>query len=161
MSSIRLHKTDGANPRLTICQQCGEDVGLALIGALDWKSKCQKCGLIHYGGYPKDHRCPVQGCGGSMFRDGKIEEHEKLPGGICDKCEKLNKQTKQMVEEGGIYFKRADCGSAGAIRVGHPLSKAVRKKHGLEAPAPCGVEFTKDDCPSCSDTAVALGTTEV
>jgi len=69
-----------------------------------------------------------------------------LPGGLCDAC----KEQIQIVKDGGVFFKCKDCGANGAIKKDAPLAKAVRKQMGIEAPEPCGVEFTKKDCPVCS-----------
>jgi len=57
---------------------------------------------------------------------------------------------KSEVEKGGVYFRCKDCGVNGVIKAGVPFAEDVRKHHNLPAPAPCGVEFTKDTgCPRC------------
>lgn len=154
MSSLRLHDAKGVNPRLMICPQCGEDTGVALIGAHESKTQCSDCGTICYGGYPRgpgNRRCQKPGCFGTYHRIGAIEEREKIPGDLCDKCADLNKQVAEVVTQGGIHFHCEDCGAAGAIRPDHPLSIAVRKQMGIEAPNPCGIELTKKECPQCHE----------
>ena len=47
--SLRLHRTEGVNPRMTACGRCGKDVGVALIGALDKKFICGSCNTVSYG----------------------------------------------------------------------------------------------------------------
>lgn len=146
--SIRLHKDKGVNPYLTYCPRCGGDgPDLLLIGAHDRVYKCQGCGMTHFGGRPKGGLC--QECGGSVAFERKLEDREKLPGNLCAACEKEIEEHKKVVEAGGIYFKCADCKIEGVIKQ-NEFTERVRKQIGIEVPKPCGVEFTKADCPKCS-----------
>ena len=141
-----LHKDKGLNPRMTYCPQCGlESSELVLLGAIDNFYICNLCGQKSIG-YPKRH-CS---CGGMFVFDRKIGEYEKLPASQpCDKCQALNKEMEEEVSLGGVYWKCIDCGSTGVIKHEHQLSKDVRKQLNVEAPKPCGVEFTKVECPVC------------
>jgi hypothetical protein len=68
----------------------------------------------------------------------------------CKKCEEEIETHHKLVEEGGVYWRCSDCASEGVIRPEAELAKAVREKHGIDPPEPCGVEFSKDwGCPAC------------
>jgi len=146
--SIRLHKEYGVNPRMTSCPRCGGDGrDLILLGAEDTKYTCQACGMIHFG-RPDRGACMREGCDSRMFETVKIGEHEKIPSSLCGACEKEVSEHKAVVEAGGVYWRCSDCGRNGVIKP-NSFTEAVRGVHGTEAPSPCGVEFTKDDCPAC------------
>ena len=72
---------------------------------------------------------------------------EKLPGGLCEGCEKEIADHNRIVEEGGIFFK-CKCGTEGVVRESSELAKEVRKNLGVAAPAHCGVKF--EECVKCS-----------
>jgi len=158
MSTIYLHPTKGVNPRLTICRNCGKDVGVALLGSREGLYTCTSCGTHSIGGRPGKDRpghlgssiCPKCEASDSYVRERSIEDGEKLPIELCDECKKLEDDTAQMVREGGVYFKCAKCGSAGAIKGTHELAIEVRKKLEVEAPKPCGIEFDEKTCPVCT-----------
>jgi len=86
--------------------------------------------------------------------DRRLDDYEKIPMGLCDKCEANDVAMKKVVEEGGIYWKCSDCGSGGAIRCGSGLAQAVREQSGIKAPDPVGAEFSKNDCPVCGPNPV-------
>lgn len=152
--SIRLHSKLGVNPKLTYCPRCkGESNELVLVGADDGKYKCRSCGL-HIYGYGKG-KCPKCDAGHTLERIGTVEEHERLPATRpCDGCRAELDEHGKVVAEGGVYFKCKDCNATGAIRASAPLAGAVREKAGVAAPAPCGVEFSKADCPACGPNNV-------
>lgn len=149
MSSITLHKEKGVNPHLTFCQRCGgEAPSIVLIGNKDYIDICNSCGMRHYGGADK-RTC--QGCGTKYsFKREKMKEGERLPGGLCDACEKEVAEHKAIVASGGAYFKCADCGVEGVIKA-NDFTASVREANGLDDTEPFGVEFNKDDCPKCAD----------
>lgn len=160
--SIELDREKGVNPRVTICVDCGKDVGVALLGRHDGLYKCRDCGGLSVGGKPHKNRpghlgfseCPKCGAHDSYEWVGKIPEHEKLPIERCDECAAKQKAADDEVKAGGVYWKCEDCQSRGAIRAEAPLSKAVREKTGISPPDPVGVQFSKDhDCPACGPSA--------
>ena len=145
--SIRLHKEKFLNPHLTFCPRCGGDgPDLLLLGAVDKVYRCLKCGMLHIG-YPKGKIC--QKCSGDVEFERKLDDHERLPGNWCDACEKEAKEHEEIVDAGGIYFKCADCKVEGVLKPSE-YTELVRKQIGVEAPKPCGIEYTKGDCPVCS-----------
>jgi hypothetical protein len=150
MSLITLHPTLGLNPRLTYCTRCGRDgPDLMLLGNRNWKRKCASCGCINYGASAKDD---CGSCGVKLWNSERIEleEREKLPGSLCNDCQKEVDQHAAIVAEGGIYWKCRDCKKGGVIWGSSELAKRVREKMGVEPPKPCGVEFTKaEGCPAC------------
>jgi len=149
--SLRLHKEKGVNARLTYCPRCGgEGPDLVLVGAHDKVYKCLSCGMVHFGGRPKGGRC--QECAGDVKFERKLEDHEKLPGGLCEKCEEEAAEHKKIVEEGGVYFKCRDCKIEGVMKPSD-FTKMVREQLDVQPPKPCGIEFNKSDCPKCSPTA--------
>jgi hypothetical protein len=146
MGGLPLHREKGVNPHMTYCPRCrGDGPELILLGAHDRVYKCNNsdCGMLHIG-KPPGGVC--QECKTSVFFERNIEDHERLPGGLCDNCVAQVK----MVQEGGVFFKCADCNAIGSIKADHPLSIQVRKQLNVEAPKPCGVAFTKNDCPVCT-----------
>lgn len=155
---MRLHKEHGVNPRLTFCPQCGgEGNELVLLGAHDSLYRCirEECGAAHIG-RPEGGSCAK--CGATVRLERKIGQHERIPGGICDACQEKNRQVEEEVARGGIHWRCADCGAAGAIRAGHPLAEAVRAQMGIAAPNACGVEFTRvEGCPACGEEGESDG----
>jgi len=157
MASITLHPEHGVNPKLVQCASCGKDTNeLVLLGTYGYTGTCSKHG--HVVGVSKYGNCTMQHpdtysarCGNQLTNVREITERHIVTGAICDECKKLKDETAKVVAEGGIYFRCADCGSEGAIRASSTLAKAVRKQMKVKAPAPCGVEFSKNDCPACSE----------
>jgi rubrerythrin len=154
MSHITLHKELGVNPRLTYCPQCGgESNELLLLGNTNKVYRCEACNTPHIG-RPKRGKC--MNCGhGSVPFERELDRMEKLPGSICDSCQEKNAAVAEEVAKGGIHWRCSDCGSAGAIKAGHPLAVRVREQMGIEPPDPCGIEFSKEEmCPVCSEDKV-------
>jgi len=149
-TNLRLHPEKGVNPRMTVCRQCGASVGVVLLGIHDVEYTCPDCGSVHYG-RPDKGKCASCGCLlATSWKRQKIAEHASLPIEICAECEKKNKEIEDEVQAGGVYWRCADCGSAGALKADCDLSRAVREKAGIAAPDPCGVEFTSENgCPVC------------
>lgn len=149
MSSIRIHPEKGVNPKLTYCPRCrGDARELILVGADEGVYKCSSCDITVFGyGHGT---CPSCKAERTLRRERTIGDHEKLPGDLCEKCETEVKEHNAVVAAGGVHFRCADCGISGVIRASAPLAKMARKQLKVEAPKPCGVEFTKKDCPKCS-----------
>lgn len=150
MEGITLHQKLGLNPRLTFCVRCGGETNeLALLGNKNWIYKCGDCGAKFVGGAPV--RCPK--CGGRSFdRDRELSDGERIPSGdLCDKCKAQLEELKQVVEEGGVFWRCSDCGSEGAIRKSD-FADEVRKAANILT-GQCGVQFSKKDCPVCGKDA--------
>jgi len=143
--SITLHRERGVNPRLTFCPRCGKEANeLVLLGAHEAIGEC--CGITVYGG----GRCPK--CNRFTERVGTIGEHDRLPASQpCDECGAELAEHAKVVAEGGVYFRCTDCNASGVIKA-TPFAAEVRKAHGIDAPAPCGVEFTEENCPACASS---------
>lgn len=142
---------------MTFCPRCGKDENeIVLVGARQNILKCRECGTTIFGHRQSD-ACPK--CGNKRRAYGmsdefdfvrKIEAHERLPGGICDECEKEILSHKEIVRQGGIYWKCKDCQREGVIKASAPLAGVVREKTGIAPPNPVGIEFTKEQgCPAC------------
>lgn len=147
--NIRLDPERGVNPCLTVCPRCGgESPELLLLGTSDWLHECAVCGITNVG--PKGQlRCKVDGCGGRLKLIRRLEEYERLPATEpCDACKAEIDEHKAIVEAGGIYWRCADCKASGVIK-SNEFAAEVRKAHGIDPPDPCGVEFTKENCPAC------------
>lgn len=152
--NIQLHPEKGVNPRVTVCMRCNEDVGVALLGRHDSVYQCNHCDIMNIGGKPKGDRCDSCKNHGFTFVR-KLEDWERLPVDICTKCQEAQEAIDLAVREGGIYWQCKDCESNGALKASSKLASVVRKKMGIEAPNPVGVEFSKEEqCPVCSDDAV-------
>lgn len=148
MSSIKLHPEKGVNPKLTYCPRCGgPGRELILVGADEGVYKCSSCEITVFGyGHGT---CPSCKKSHVLKRERMIGEHEKLPGGLCEKCEKEEAEHKAIVEAGGVYFRCVDCGVSGVIKATAPVAQVARAELKVPTPGLCGVEFTKNDCPKC------------
>lgn len=138
MGGITLHSRHGVAPALTFCPRCGKDTNeLALLGIRADKVMRQVYEMT----------------GG---REGSMEGYKeygqnRIPASEpCDECKAKQAAADEEVRRGGVYWKCTKCGSEGAIKAEHPLSKAVREKAGIEAPNPVGVDMT-GQCPVCDN----------
>lgn len=146
MSHILLHPTKGVNPRMTQCPRCGgPGEEIILLGRLDMKFTCARCHQVSYGA----RHCLNEKCQSSHGTQEPIEEHERLPGGLCKACEAKQAAVDAMVQAGGAYFRCKRCKSEGAIKADVPLVIALRERYGVVAPNPIGVEL--EMCPHCHD----------
>ncbi len=146
--SIRLHKEKGLNPHLTVCPRCGKDSPeILLLGAVNKVYKCLSCNT-DYIGRPKKGVCLK--CSARVKLDREINDGERLPGNNCDECKEELELFDKVVAEGGIFWKCEDCKQTGVIRAASEMAKAVRKKMDIAPPKPCGVNFTKEECPACN-----------
>lgn len=145
MSHITLHPTKGVNPYLTYCPRCkGDGPELILIGIRDTVYECDRCKMKLIG----TSICPEHGSVGIRIRT--LRDHEKLPGSLCDACEKELEEFKKVVEAGGVLWKCDTCGRSGALRASCGLAAQAREMAGVPAPDPCGIDFTgQSNCPGC------------
>ena len=155
--TITLHSELGVNPRLMTCPRCGKDTNeLALIGNNDSVSKCRNCGMTGYGrasSLPKSNK----GCTHDWRFERKLQEYEKLPGSLCDDCQKEMDEHAAIVAKGGVYWRCTKCNRSGVIRAESGFSRLIRQSNKLDLPdrggkyKPCGVEFTEEQpCPVCA-----------
>lgn len=143
---ITLHPKLGVNPRMTICVRCGGDGReLVLLGERNYVTTCPHCGINAIGSKPSE-KCPK--CGKKMAGGKKRElgDHEKIPAGLCEKCEKEVEESKGEIQRGGVHVK-CKCGMTGVIKAYHPMAKEARDHFNLHNGEPCGVEV--DRCPLC------------
>jgi ribosomal protein L37AE/L43A len=97
---------------------------------------CQRCGK-EYG---------VALMGAVDFPEGKTVYQ-----GLCEECDDEMKRFRRIVEEGGVYWKCEHCNRNGVLMPQADLAKAVRLNMKINPPEPCGVQFTRDNCPACSN----------
>ena len=150
-----LNKTRGVNPFLTICARCGGETSeLVLVGADDGVYECNACHRTIVG-LPKGIECPSCRHRQSWVKKRTLLEGERLPSSQpCDTCKKEIEEHAKIVAEGGVYFRCADCKKQGVIKASAPLTRAVREKMKIPPPKPCGVEFSKANCPECGPNPV-------
>jgi hypothetical protein len=141
--SLTLHRTKGVNPRLTVCEGCGKDVGVMLLGTHDYTTTCKPCGIVLIGGGP----CPRCRRDGTDRRT--LDHAVRIPEGLCDDCARREAEARAEVEKGGVFWRCVDCRAAGAIKAGARLAEMVRRQANVPV-GPCGIEFSKADCPVCA-----------
>lgn len=143
MGDLILDPVEGLAPRLTVCQWCGKDVGVILMGANAYETQCESCTLRLVGG----GKCPK--CGQYGIGKRKIPQSEKVPLGLCEECEKKKRQMATEVLRGGVYWQCTKCSAFGVIPAGDWLASETRRN--LNVPTgPCGCVLTEKDCPRCS-----------
>ncbi len=145
---IRLSEKHGVNATLTYCPRCGrEGREILLVGkAIDYE--CESCHGHVIGIRPSS--CPHCEKSVGFISHGEFDGLEqRLSGELCESCEKEVTEFDEILKEGGIFWKCSDCKKEGMLRKCE-LTESVRKEMGIEAPNPCGIEFSKKDCPACS-----------
>lgn len=144
---IRLHKTLGLNPRLTVCYVCGKELAdIALLGDQNFLWHCNDCD-INFIGKEKTRKC-VQCKRTHIERVRELDKFEKIPLGLCEQCQKLKDEAAKAVAEGGVYWHCKTCGSSGALTRDNPIAPLVRESLQVRPPEPCGVEVS--NCPACA-----------
>lgn len=152
MKDITLHPTEGVNPRITCCVKCGEEIGIALLGIKDQVITCADCGTQNIGA-SYGEKCGVCKERLSQFKDKKrkIEQNEKIPGGLCDSCREEKERHEELVRLGGIFWRCQSCNSCGVIKRS-AYSLEIKKNLGFKENGLCGVIFDESDCPiGCED----------
>lgn len=144
---IMLDPQRGLNPHLAKCVACGSDTNeILLLGTSDRMYKCGNCDGNIIGGRNKS-KCPLCNHTGLKFVR-RVDEMERIATGFCDACKKKKDDAKQMVLEGGVFWRCLKCGSEGALGPNHPLSRKIRQD--VPAPKPIGVEIEDGMCPICN-----------
>lgn len=136
---IPLHPTRVLDPHLTICTRCGGDGDALTVGYI---MKKVVDGVTHYAPV---NQLVTHDAEHGLTKGGwvDLDEGERVPMGLCHKCEEEVALHKKIVAEGGIYFRCKECRQVGVIKSSSALSADVRTQLGIEAPKPCGVEFAK------------------
>lgn len=105
--SIRLHKTLGVNPRLTVCQcpiclKEHDGSSLLLFGDHNRVDTCATCNTEIYGGLSSSRPCPkCKGTYASKTREMGDSERVPAPPEPCDQC-------KEWMKVGIILFSVSD-----------------------------------------------------
>jgi len=153
MTSIPISNKHGVNPSVVVCARCGKDTGeLVLPGKVN-RYSCSNCKTKEIFLQHGSDGCPK--CGKEAGRLTRMEGDVEMPrkismGTICPDCV----EQKEIVKQGGVYWECKDCKSIGVVRAEAPLAQRVREINKVEPPAPCGIEFTKEDlCPVCGPHA--------
>ena len=143
MSAIPLHPERGLDPHMLFCPRCGGEGSGLTVGRLMVATLPD--GTQMYYPFGQKSRA-LQDAGLDRYTSvetREVEEGEKVPDSApCDECQKELELHKTVVAAGGVYFRCTECKQEGVVKK-NPFADHVRKIHGIEAPAPCGVEFTK------------------
>jgi len=142
MASIPVDKERGIDPHMAYCVRCNEDNGLTL-GVL--VKTVDDHGDTHYtqrGSTSKFNRERSKHGLPELYNwETVTDPSERIPSGLCDKCENEIDSFTEEVAKGGIYFKCAKCPTTGVLKHDCNLAKGVREQMGIEAPNPVGIEF--------------------
>jgi hypothetical protein len=131
---------------MTYCPRCrGESGGIILVGADDGVYECS-CGITMFG-RGKSGLCGA--CGEKLgARARTLKQGERLPGPMCEKCEKEEAEHAKIVAEGGIYWRCKDCKRFGVIKP-NEYTAGFREATKKPTPEPVGVNFDASNCPVC------------
>jgi DNA-directed RNA polymerase subunit RPC12/RpoP len=150
--SIPLSPKLGLRPVITTCPRCGEKSNSIVLVGNGRVYTCTTCGRNHVA-YKKPSKCGCEGEVRPGFTVKPYDESMPILGDLCAACEKEFAEHAEAVKQGGVYFRCADCSAQGVIKGTSEFARRVREQWKLAAPEPCGVEFTKADCPQCSERA--------
>lgn len=153
------HPTLGVNARILRCRRCGKVTGMVMLGIKNWRAKCRHCGETVAGlgqsvarGAAHGDPCPrCKEQAGYVDGEQLLEGEQLTDNAPCKECEAELASWREVVAAGGVYWKCGD-GHQGVIKPG-ALAAEVRERSGVPAPNPCGVAFTKEECPQCSPAA--------
>ena len=132
-----------------MCNYCGKilDTEVEIKDGEDFKYQCSKCGIFILGSAGAKE---CYSCGGEMIELGKISDTETI-GIICQECQKrIDKQMeehKQIVKDGGIYFRCLKCKTRGVIKPNNKICQETRERLEVDISEPCGIEI--DSCFNC------------
>lgn len=111
--SIPLHPTRGLDPHICICPRCGEDNGELTIGVT--YTGTDEHGRRHYFSRGK-RRVEERQHNVTITDVSEVEENEKIPTSLCEKCKNELKAEKVAVQGGGVYFRCDECGLQGVVK---------------------------------------------
>lgn len=143
MNRISLSKDGGLTPHLCICERCMKNETQNLTIGVIHKAEDQH-GNVYYS--DRDQR-------GKTLREARdkgiflsnwsmLDEHEKIPMGLCTECEEELALHAHIVKRGGVYFRCSECMQSGVIQP-NEFTIVVKKHHGIKENEPVGVQFTK------------------
>lgn len=154
MSQIPLHPDRALDPHLCYCPRCGGESNSLTIGHLkkalisrtpDGKPVSGEKQYVYANrGKTTQTAREMEKKGWTIGMWEEVEEHEKVPGDICDDCCSELAEWDQIIKNGGIYWRCKSCEKQGVIKPSAPICKAVREEAGIEKPDPIGIEF--DTC---------------
>ncbi|MBE9572120.1 MAG: hypothetical protein IMF11_15945 [Proteobacteria bacterium] len=144
---VIVSKTHGMNISLAKCTRCGSPTGELLLLGKTNEYKCLACGSVIFGNSPRN--CPDCNSPNVALIERDAKAPKFLSHGLCDTCKEEMENFRAAVRQGGIFWRCKDCGSEGVIKPGRFLALMARCKMGIVAPKPCGIEFTRDECPVC------------
>jgi hypothetical protein len=145
--SIRLHPKLGLNPVLTYCCRCGGESQELILAGDARVYQCQTCKQKMIG--DRAESCPKCHVKMAYLEKFTPEFGTKLPSREpCDNCKNEIEEHRRIVADGGIYWKCSACTASGVIKM-DGFTMAVRAQLKIDAPKPCGVEFSQKDCPAC------------
>lgn len=143
MTQIPLDKERGIDPHLCKCINCGGDSNSLTVGVI--RKGEDENGVIHYAnrGQTDKHNAMLRNKGLSEVLQWETvtDTTERIPMGLCTKCEEQEKLFKEELEKGGIFFRCKQCEKHGMIIGSHQLSIDIREHSGIKAPDPVGTEF--------------------
>lgn len=145
---IPISKDGGIEPHLTTCTVCGGPGDALTVGVL-LKAEIPGTGQYVYANRGQQTKVAKDLVKQGIIRNGiydlhweHVEDGEVVPLEPCKKCLDKVQEAAKVVREGGVCCRCLECGMQGVIRPS-PFATEVREIHKIEAPAPCGVEFTK------------------
>ncbi|MFH1021796.1 MAG: hypothetical protein V1809_00230 [Planctomycetota bacterium] len=140
--SILLSRQHGLNPCLLVCPRCGKDSGeIALLGR-SMRFQCLSCRKNVIGTRPLT--CPFCGTGDFDCLGEFDGMGQRLPGSLCEECQKEVSLLKAEIANGGVPWRCRDCKREGVIKAESAFAKEFRLKH-----PGFGCEFDKTGCPMC------------
>ena len=149
--SIPIHPERGLDPHLTFCPNCGDETSAIVIGHL--KVIEHPDGRKAYANRGRVNKLLRElGWDSVSCKVHDAEEHERIPGDLCEKCKKNIADMHALVRNGGVYFRCLSCGTEGALKPDVPLAKATREhalKTGVIKDSNESIGVEVETCPQC------------
>ena len=143
MPNIPISKEGGLEAHLCVCERCMKnDSGALTLGVL-FKTKGSD-GHTYYADRDKRSktRREAQNAGVTLENWIHVDEHERVPMGLCDECKTEMDYHAAIVRKGGVYFKCTECHQDGVIQP-NEFTYGMKKQHGIKEHEPIGIEFSK------------------